>query len=368
MMGVFMMESALDAVRVLARRCSFAEVAALLAAELEGSALSTWTIARLQQLCAFGQRLMELDAEDFGEADATIASNVEHETASRIASATVPPALRKRALECRMPQAPHEMPRGALASLHPTFRLLLEVIDVRFRRGETMGVIAGVHIASEYAPMLVWERVLGHSGDPTLLAEAVGGENSLWGRSESRACPHTKAEKSAAKRALLVSRENVVGWRAYLDRQHSVTSKALGTCAANCPRPCTVYTRLSASQADMVTIGCRIALRLSTSTLIKLRHSAPVGHGFGVPSRDEVLAAWDHTREAMARLDPKVAADDGFVLPGFANLVSTLAGERLEASTLIADTATSIIELLATAPEEPALSPTRAPAPPARDR
>jgi hypothetical protein len=348
-----MMETALDAIRALARRCSFAEVAALLAEGLDGAVLGAPTIAQLQQLCAFGQRLMEFDAEDFGEADATVSSNIEHEAALRFRDVTVPSTLMSRALECRMPQAPRESPRGALASLRPTFRLLLEMIDVRFRRGETMAVVAAVHIAGEYAPLLVWERVFGHAGDPVLLWQAVGGEESLWGQVHDRACPQTKAEKSAAKRALHVSQENVVGWRAYLDRQHSVMSHALATCAAGCPHPCTVYTRLSPRQAETVTIGSRIALGLNGSSIIKLRHSAPVGHGFGVPSRIEVLDAWDHTRNSMARLAPSVAQDDGFVLPGFANLVSTLAGERMEAGTLIADTVTAIIELLATATPEP---------------
>jgi hypothetical protein len=347
------METALDAVRVLARRCSFAEVAALLAEGLDGSALSTPAIAELQQLCAFGQRLMEFDAEDFGEADATVSSNIEHEAAAQVNDATVPLALRMRALECRMPQAPRESPRGALASLRPTFRLLLEMIDVRFRRGETLAVVAAVHIASEYAPLLVWERVFGHAGDPALMPDAVGGDQSLWGHFNDRACPQTKAEKSAAKRSLRVYRENVVGWRAYLDRQHSVMSRALATCAASCPHPCTVYTRLSPRQAETVTIGSRTAVSLSGSTIIKLRHSAPVGHGFGVPSRKEVLDAWAHTRESLSRLAPPVAEDDGFVLPGFANLVSTLAGERLEPSTLIADTAAAIVNLLPPAASTP---------------
>lgn len=363
------METALDAVRVLARRCSFAEVAALLAEGLDGAVFSARTIGRLQQLCAFGQRLMEFDAEDFGAVDATVASNIDNAAASRVGKTMVPPMLRKRALECRMPQAPHESPRGALASLRPTFRLLLEAIDIRFRRGETMAVLAGAHIASEYAPLLVWERVLGHAGDPALMPEAVTGEKSLWGHFDERACPHTKAEKSAAKRVLHVYHENVVGWQAYLDRQHSVMSHALAKCAAKCPLPCTVYTRLSKEQAEMVRFGSRIALNFNGSTFIKLRHSAPVGHGFGVPSRGELLKVWRHTREALGRLAPAVAREDGYVLPGFVNLMSTLAGEKLEASTLVRDTAAAIIELLdAHGASERDRSPILASAPPARDR
>jgi hypothetical protein len=361
------METALDAVRVLARRCSFAEVAALLAEGLDGNVLNVRTIAQLQQLCAFGQRLIELDAEDFGKADATISSNVEHEVAARVAQVMVPQALRKRAQECRMPQAPREMPRGALASLRPTFKLLLEVIDVRFERGETMGVIAAAHIASEYAPLLVWERVLGHAGDPALMESAVGGENSSWGHFEDRSCPHTKSEKSAAKRVLHVSQENVVGWRAYIDRQHSTVSQALSTCAGSCPRPCSVYTRLSPHQAEIVRIGSRIAIGLNGSALIRLRHRAPVGHGFGVPSRDEVLEAWEHTRESLCRLAPSTLYDDGFILPGFSNLVSTLAGTPIEPTTLIADTAAGIIALLPISSGAPRRPAARMPSPPARD-
>ena len=371
------METALDAVRILARRYAFAEVAALLAEGLcgdglggdAGFGLSTGTIAQLQQLCAFGQRLLDLDAEDFGEADAAAGANIEHEVASRVGGAGVPASLRERALECRMPQSARETHRGALGTLRPAYRLLLEVIDARFRRRETTGVVVAIHIASEYAPLLVWERVFGHAGDPALLPEALSGKGSRWGNFENRDCPHTKTEKSAAKRVLHVARENAVGWRAYLDRQHSNISHALAVCAAACPHPCFVYTRLSPRQAETATIGSRIALALNRSAILRLRHSAPVGHGFGVPSRAELLDAWERTRESLTRLAPSVGGDDGFVLPGFANLVSTLAGERLEAGTLIADTAAGITDLLTpTVMREPALSPTRVPAPPAPDR
>jgi hypothetical protein len=198
-------------------------------------------------------------------------------------------------------------------------------------------------------------RVLGVPSlyHPTV-AKAVGGEGSYWGVFGSRACPHTKLEKSATKRVLRVGQENVVGWRAYLDRQHSVVSQALGVCAASCPHPCSVYTRLSPREAETVTLGCRIALSFSGSSLIRLRHSSPVGHGFGVPSRTEVLEAWRQTRESLARLAPSINADDGFVLPGFANLASALAGKRLEPGTLMTDTTAAILELLASPADGPA--------------
>jgi hypothetical protein len=209
-----------------------------------------------------------------------------------------------------------------------------------------MLVVATVHIASEYAPLLAWESALGHAGDPARIGAAVGGEGSVWGEFENRDCPHTKPEKAAAKRILTVSRENVTGWRTYLDRQHSNVSHAFAVCAAACRRPCTVYTRLSQTQAESVTRGSKLALALNDSALVRLRHSAPVGHGFGVPSPNEVLEAWDHTRESLARIEPAIGLDDGYPLPGFAALVTALAGQPMAVGTLLADTAGSVTAVL----------------------
>jgi hypothetical protein len=339
-------ETALDALVALARRYSFADVAALVAQGAAGERLTTRDVAQLQQLCAFGQRLIDLDAEDFGEIDAASDSNVEYGFAGKVQGDSVPEKLLERALECRMPQSAGEKHRGALGSLRPAYRLLLEVIEARFARRETMLVVATVHIASEYAPLLAWEKVLGHAGDPARIGSAVRGEGSVWGEFEARECPHNKPEKSAAKRILTVSQENVTGWRSYLDRQHSNVSRALAICAAGCKRPCTVYTRLSPPQAESVTYGSRLALALNDSAIVRLRHSAPVGHGFGVPSPDEVLEAWDRTRESLARIEPAIANDDGYPLPGFAALITALAGEPMAAGALLADTAQSITAVL----------------------
>lgn len=338
------MQTAHEVLIALAQHYAFGEVAALVT-KVDGR-LTTRDVAQVQQLCAFGQRLMDLDAEDFGDADAANGSNTEHAVADTIAGDHVPSELRERALACRMPQSAKESHRGALGSLRPAYRLLLEVIAVRFARRETNAVVAATHIASEYAPLLVWERVLGHAGDPLRMAAAVQGPGSAWGDFDDRGCVHTKPEKSAAKRALNVVHENALGWRTYLDRQHSNTSHALGVCAATCKRHCTVYTRLSPEQQTIATDGCRLAQGLVDSALVKLRHSAPVGHGFGVPSRAELLEAWGRSRDSLARVDPVVAAADGFPLPGFAGLIGALAGEPMAPDTLIADTAQEVVRAL----------------------
>ncbi|MEV6966883.1 hypothetical protein AB0M47_17375 [Hamadaea sp. NPDC051192] len=312
------METVHGVLIALAERYSFADVAALVAQRADPE-LSTREIAQVQQLCVFGQRLLDLDAEDFGE---------EH----------VPADLRTRALACRMPQAPGEADRGALASLRPAYALLLEVIAARWERREMTGVVAAVHIVSEYAPLLVWEQVLGHAGDPARLPPDVRGEHSLWGE-DTRECPQTKAEKSAALRSLKVAHEPPSGWRAYLDRLHSITSHAFGVCAAACPRPCSVLLRHSRAEIELLGNGCKLATTLTDSGLVRLRHAAPVGHGFGVPSRDEVLTAWERGRPALARHAPAVAEPDGYPLPGFTALISALAGTPIHPSTLLADTA-----------------------------
>jgi hypothetical protein len=339
-------ETAFDALALLTQRYAFGEVAALLGAGAGGERLTNRDVAQVQQLCAFGQRLIDLDAEDFGELDSAAGANVEHEVASRFNGEAVPEYLRERALACRVPQSPREKSRGALGTLKPTYRLLLEVIDARFRRHETNAVVAAVHIASEYAPLLAWEHVLGHAADPIRMPNAVGGEGSVWGDFDDRECPHTKTEKSAARRALTVAQENDPGWRTYLARQHSNVSHAFGVCAAECRRPCSVYTRLSTAEAAIVTHGCRLAMVLNDSAIMRLRHSAPVGHGFGVPSPDQLLETWGRTRTSLGRIDPSVLDDDGFALPGFAALVSALAHESLVPDTLLADTGSEITGVL----------------------
>jgi hypothetical protein len=312
----------------LAERYSFRDVGALVTEGFGG--LGAGQADRVQKLCSFGQRLMDLDAEDFDDADPDAISA----------------DLRERSLLCRMPQEPHETQRGALGSLRPAYALLLEIIGARWRRQETSALVAAIHIASEYAPLLVWEQVLGHAGDPVKLPAQVSGRSSLWGDFESHRCPHTNAEKSAALRVLKVALEPPSGWRAYLDRQHSNTSHALGVCAGSCPRPCSVFTRWNAEQRELLTVGSRLAQTLNDSAVVKLRHAAPVGHGFGVPTRAEVLEAWERSRVSLAKHADEMAKDDGYPLPGLPALFSALAGTPVHPATLIRETATALIAVL----------------------
>jgi hypothetical protein len=323
-------ETAHELLVALTRRYSFGDVAALVAA----GATTEGDGARIDQLCAFGQQLLDLDAEDFGKPDAPTDS-------------PVPPGLVARALACRMPQDPREHSRGALRSLVPAFGLLLEVIAVRWARRETASLVAAVHITSEYLPLLAWESVLGHAGDPARIGSDVGGAGSLWGDFDNRECEHTRPERSATHHAVRVVHESSGKWQTYLDRQHSNVAHALGVCAAECRRPCSVLTRHPAEQREELHQRCRAALAYATTPIVRLRHSAPVGHGFGVPSPGEVRDAWVRSRAELARLEPAVETDDGYPLPGLPSLFSAVAGKPVRPATLIADTSAALLAALA---------------------
>src|SRR2546423_1996021 len=185
------MQTAHEVLVALARRYAFGEVAALVAAGAAGETLTTRDGARIDQLCAFGQRLLDLDAEDFGIADAARDSNTEHTFADRVAGDAVPPDLVLRARACRMPQDPRERDRGALGSLAPAFGLLLEVIALRWARRETAAVGAAVHITSEYLPFLALGSGLRHGGGPARVRPPGRGDGSAWGGLGEPGCART---------------------------------------------------------------------------------------------------------------------------------------------------------------------------------
>ena len=331
------METPREVLIALARRYAFGDVAALASAGLVPAGPATEVAA----LCAFGQRVLDLDAEDFGMPEA---------------AGDVPRDLLRRARACRMPQTPREQPRGALETLRPAYALLLEVIDIRWRRHEMAALVAVVHIAAEYLPLLAWEPVLGHAADPVRLAAAVAGPGSRFGVpfefGTPRTCDHTRPEQSAADRALRVGGEPAEGWRAYLDRQHSHVAGALGVCAGGCRTPCSVVTRLDDGVRSDLTARCRLAVEFSGGALVRLRHAAPVGHGFGVPSDDEVLEAWARTRSSLRHheLGRKAlagVADDPYPLPGLPGLFTQVAMTEIVPDTLLADVAARVVELVA---------------------
>jgi hypothetical protein len=140
-----------------------------------------------------------------------------------------------------------------------------------------------------------------------------------------------------------VSDENPEGWTSYLDRQHSTTSRALAYCAVTCANPCTVTTRLSEKERHGLRTRNRLALAFSGSALVKLRHSAPVGHGFGVPAPGEVQEAWTRTRRSLARIAPEIGHNDDQPIPGLRAVFSALAGVPIAPDTLVAEVADTVV-------------------------
>jgi hypothetical protein len=155
-------------------------------------------------------------------------------------------------------------------------------------------------------------------------------------------CPHTKVEKSAAARSVRAATEPTPGWRAYLDRQHATLGSALGVCATRCDRICAVTAGRTAGDLNRLREANRAAQSFRSCGLVRLRHAAPVGHGFGVPSGQEILEAWCRSRDGLGRAGGVAAAaliDNGYPLPGLLSLFSAIAGTAIGPYTLIADTA-----------------------------
>src|SRR5262245_33910327 len=130
----------------LAQRYAFREVSYLIGTGATGLALSQREIARVQQMCAYGQRLFDLDAEDLANADAASGASTDTTFVDLVGDELVPPQLLARGRRCHVRQQPTATEPDALASLRPAFGLLLEVIRIRWDRKEMLGLLAAVHV------------------------------------------------------------------------------------------------------------------------------------------------------------------------------------------------------------------------------
>jgi hypothetical protein len=305
-----------------------------------GTGHRTTGLARAQQLAAAARRVLDLDAEDF----VTIARGFHARWANRLA-------------ESAFPLAPRERERGALGSLIPLYELMLEVLEVRAARGEPLQVVVTAHLIGEYLPLLAWESTLGHGGDPLHLASFVGG--SKWG-TDDPTCPHSSALRSTAKRALNACSGDLAGYTTYLDRFHSRLGDALAVCAVNldttasgdrpeasdlCPNPCGFVRDLPMDRRRDLDARVRLAMLYVESPIVALRHHAPVGHFFGVPSAVEISEAWLRTwdrlslpwRDGCNPLSNVIPepTPEAEALPGMSALVSAVAGRPIGAGRLL---------------------------------
>ncbi len=312
------------------------------------------TSARQQafRLAVAAKRVLDLDAEDYWPISREFP---QRRWAEELGAACFP-------LEPRSPQ------RGALASLVPLYRLMLEVLDLRALRHEPLQVVVTAHLIGEYLPQLAWESTLGHAGDPLRMDEYVG---ERWG-TDDRSCPHNSALRTTAKRSLNAANGDQAGFTAYLDRFHSRLGSALAMCAMNhetiaagerpdvagtCAAPCRWAVRGELADRRDLDARVRLALLYRDSPVVALRHHAPVGHFFGVPSTSEISEAWLRTWTRVSAPWPDGsnplaaggggAPEPGEALPGMSALVSAVAGRTVGPGTLIRDIGDDIAQALA---------------------
>ncbi|WP_205717881.1 hypothetical protein [Actinomadura soli] len=237
----------------------------------------------------------------------------------------------------------------------------MEIIEISWHRRDMKALVATVHIASENLPLLAWEPVLGHAGDPAVIGASVTGVGSRFGvpvvPGSARRCDHTRPERSACERMLRVTNEPGQGWRAYLNRQHSQVAQALGDCAARCRTPCSVMSRIDEPVRTRLTERCKLAADFTNSALVRLRHAAPVGQGFGVPSPMEVQTAWNRSRNALRKLPLGYQAmqgseDDPYPLGGLAALFSAIADAPIVPETMLHDVSTRVTDLMTSSGED----------------
>lgn len=302
-------------------------------------------------LATAAKRVLDLDAEDFG----TIAKGFTAPWAHRLEQSCFP-------LE------PRDRERGALRSLVPLYELMLEVTQLRALRHEPLQVVVTAHLIGEYLCQLAWEPVLGHGGDPLKMGRTVG---ERWG-TDDPACPHNSAMRATAKRSLNACNGDVAGYTAYLDKFHSRLGDTLAVCAMNhatigagerpdvgetCPNPCRWATAGSMAVRRDLDARVRLALLYEDSPIVALRHHAPVGHFFGVPSVQEISEAWLRTWERLSQpwndgenplLTAAVpgAAPPDEALPGMSALVSTVAGRTIGPGRVIRSIGDEIVSTL----------------------
>ncbi|MDO4412922.1 hypothetical protein [Cutibacterium sp.] len=307
-------------------------------------------VVQAAAVTAVARRVLALDAEDFEEIGKVL-----------------PADLRIRLTDAGFPHHPRAAKRGALGDLVPLYELLLEVLDIRMHREEPQQVVVTCHILAEYLGQLAWQTVLGDGGDPLTLPSKVG---EKWG-GDGQDCAHTSAMNATARRSLHAAQGDEEGYTSYLDKFHSRLGEALGVCAMNhatidvgerpdvgitCPHPCQWALFGTREERRSLDARVRLARIFQESGLVALRHHAPVGHFFGVPSGSEIgnswVATWNKLNEQWAdgsnpMLDPSAPGYDVDVsneaLPGLSRLVSVIAARPIHAGHLLRDVGAAAI-------------------------
>lgn len=312
-----------------------------------------------RQLAAVGMEVRQLDAEEFGQQ-------------AEICFA-LPSDVRGFLKSCSWPKSVADLAKvGALKDLKPTYRLLLELIDVNVQQRNWTEALALIHLMAEYLPLLAWQPVLGHAGLPGDVAQRFDPEGTVSPRPPKG--PRCALGPQDADLAIKLTRapSNDEQLRDYLLTRHSRLSNMLLICGGTpgnvgataqgaCKSQCSVVTGAKADLADAnredLARRVTLARRFSKSPIVQLRHGSPVGHFFAVPSREEIELAWGATRKSLNRAMRNMQFPDsergllaGSLPTGLAGLTGLCAGSqtRLQASDVLPKIRDAIRQSIAT--------------------
>ena len=296
--------------------------------------------AKIRNLARLGEAVLNVDTHDFESwcQDDQIPQHIRDDLALR----TWPLKMQDEAT-------------GALHSLIPTFELLLEVFETRILKGDISMGLSIIHLMTEYLPLLGWEQELGHAGNPKQLSQYLLQQDAMW---QTDDCPLNRQQRKAFQSAITAN-ESQKKWNIYLRDNHSRVAASLSVCAG-VPNP---ISEVSGQRTCRTTCAIRkgntelawamvLVRRLKDSSLLTLRHDAPVGHFFSVPQEPEILASWESTwqgliadrDEAPASQNPLRSITRTGALAGFPELLGIVAGldGPMRPSNLVTKIATEI--------------------------
>lgn len=278
--------------------------------------------AKIRNLAKLGEAILNIDLHDFE---------------SWCVDTQIPEQIRNELEPRSWPMQRTSDAVGALQSLVPTYELLLEVFEIRILKGDISMGLSIIHLMTEYLPLLGWESELGHAGNPKQLAEYLLQPDSMW---QTETCPLNRQQRKAFANAIAAN-DSQKNWSVYLRDNHSRVAASLSICAGvpnptsevsgqrTCRTPCSIRKGNTDLAWAMV-----LARRLKESSLLTLRHDAPVGHFFSVPQEPQILESWESTwqgliadrDEAPQDQNPLRSVARTGALAGFPELLGLVAG------------------------------------------
>jgi hypothetical protein len=278
--------------------------------------------AQIRNLARLGEAVLNVDTHDFESwcEDLQIPLHIREDLALRI-----------------WPLKQQEQAAGALDSLVPTFELLLEVFEIRILKGDISMGLSIVHLMTEYLPLLGWEKELGHAGNPKQLSQYLLQKDAMW---RTDACPLNRQQRKSFE-SVISANDSAKNWRIYLRDNHSRVAASMSVCAgvpnptsdASGQRTCRTHCSIRKGNKNLAW-AMVLVRRLKDSSLLTLRHDAPVGHFFSVPQEPEILASWETTwqgltadrDEAPASQNPLRSVTRTGALAGFPEFLGIVAG------------------------------------------